>query len=210
MAIPKSRRPRTGVTSVYVQCGSKPGLSPAFTAAARNLGRGLAAAGIRVVYGGVGTGLMGSLADAVLEHGGQVLGVLPGFIADSALAHEGLSEVRIVASMAERKALMLQLSEAVIMLPGGVGTQDEFWEVLATAQLGLHATPCGILNVDGYFDALLAFIDRALLEGFLSVADKDNILVSDDPEELIGKLSRKAAERMALTATAIEEGSSHA
>ena len=110
-----------------VEAGDTPGLRPSRP----NLGRALAAASIRVVYGGVRTGLMGSLADAVLEGGGQVVGVLPDFIAGSEMMHEGLSEVRVVASMAERKALMLELSDAAIMLPGGVGTQDEFWEVLS-------------------------------------------------------------------------------
>lgn len=181
-----------GVTSVYVQCGSKAGVSPAFNDAARNLGRVLAAAGIRVVYGGVRTGLMGALADSILEHGGHVIGVLPRFLADEGLAHERLSELRIVSSMNERKSVMLALSDATIVLPGGVGTQDEFWEVLAAAQLGFHAKPCGILNVEGYYDSLLVFIDRALAEGFLSATDRRNILVGWHPEQLIADLSERA------------------
>jgi uncharacterized protein (TIGR00730 family) len=183
------------VTSVYVQCGSKPGLNPAFEAAARNLGSALAAAGIRVVYGGVRTGLMGSLANSVLAQGGQVVGVLPHFIAGSAIAHDGLSDMRIVGSLAERKALMLELSEAVIVLPGGVGTQDEFWEVLAAAQLGFHAKPCGLLNTDGYYDSLLAFIDRAVAEDFMPAAERDNIVVARTPEDLIAQLSERATPR---------------
>ena len=177
-----------GMASVYVQCGSKPGLSPAFDLAARNLGGALASAGIRVVYGGVRTGLMGSLADSVLAQGGQLVGVLPRFIAGSTITHDGLSEVRIVASMAERKAVMLELSEAVITLPGGVGTQDEFWEVLAAAQLGFHAKPCGLLNTAGYYDALLAFIDRAVAEGFFPAEERASIVVAREPEELVAKL----------------------
>jgi uncharacterized protein (TIGR00730 family) len=180
------------LASVCIHCGSNPGLNPAFTVAARDLGAALAAAGIRVIYGGVRTGLMGSLADAALEHGGQVVGVLPRFMASSGLAHEGLSDVRIVASRAERKALMLELSEAAIMLPGGVGTQDEFWEVLAAAQLGLHDKPSGMLNTEGYYDSLLAFIDHAVREGFFPVDEKSNIVVAKEPEQLIGALSKKS------------------
>ena len=200
---------KAGLGSVYVQCGSRAGVNPTFTAAAARLGETLAAVGIRVIFGGVGTGLMGSLARSVLEHGGQIVGVVPGFLVEAGLAHSGLSDLRVVSTMNERKAVMLELSDAMIVLPGGVGTQDEFWEVLAGAQLGMHRKPCGILNVEGYYDSLLAFIDRALSEGLLSATDKGNILVSEDPEELIGELSRKAAERMVLASSAIEEGNSH-
>jgi uncharacterized protein (TIGR00730 family) len=189
---PRSAPGKTGLASVYVQCGSKPGTRPVYDAAARNLGRALAEASIRVVYGGVRTGLMGSLADAVLEGGGQVIGVLPDFIAGSGMAHEGLSEMRVVASMAERKALMLELSDAAIMLPGGVGTQDEFWEVLSAAQLGLHAKPCGLLNTEGYYDCLLAFIDRAVAEGFFPAEERSNIVVAKEPEHLVAALSARA------------------
>ena len=182
------------MTSVYVQCGSKSGLNPAFEAAARNIGCVLATGGIRVVYGGVRTGLMGSLASSVLAHGGRIVGVLPRFIAGSEIAHEGLSDVRIVASLAERKALMLELSEAVIMLPGGVGTQDEFWEVLAAAQLGFHAKPCGMLNTEGYYDSLLAFIDRAVAEGFFPAAERASIVVAGEPADLVARLCERAAQ----------------
>jgi uncharacterized protein (TIGR00730 family) len=183
-----------GVTfrSVSVQCGSKPGNSPAFNIAARNLGRVLAEAGIRVIYGGVRTGLMGSLADSVIGHGGRITGVLPRFLLDEGIAHEGLSELKLVASIAERKELMLELAEAAIVLPGGVGTQDEFWEVLASAQLGFHAKPCGLLNTDGYYDSLLAFIDHAVAEGFMPAAERDNIVVARMPEDLIAQLSERA------------------
>jgi uncharacterized protein (TIGR00730 family) len=155
--------------------------------------------GIRVVYGGVKTGLMGSLADSVLEHGGEITGVVPQFLVDDGLAHEGLSELRIVASMNERKSLMLDLSDATVVLPGGVGTMDEFWEVLAGAQLGLHSKPCGILNVNGYYDPLLVFIDRALAEGLLSATDKSNVIVNDNPEALLSGLSEVVAGRRAAS-----------
>jgi len=183
---------KNSIRSVSVQCGSKPGVSPAFNDAARTLGRLLAAADIRVIYGGVRTGLMGSLADSVMEHGGRIMGVLPRFLMDEGIAHEGLSDLKLVASMAERKDVMLEMSEATIVLPGGVGTQDEFWEVLAAAQLGFHAKPCGLLNTDGYYDSLLAFIDRAVAEGFMPAAERDNIVVARTPEDLISQLSERA------------------
>ena len=183
-----------GVTirSVSVQCGSHPGKSPAFDEAARNLGRALAQSGIRVIFGGVRTGLMGSLADSVMEHGGRIIGVLPRFLLDEGIAHDGLTELKIVASMAARKDVMLELADATIVLPGGVGTQDEFWEVLASAQLGFHAKPCALLNTDGYYDSLLAFIDRAVAEGFMPAAERNNIMVARVPEDLIAQLSERA------------------
>jgi uncharacterized protein (TIGR00730 family) len=153
------------------------------------LGAALAASEIRVVYGGIKTGLMSSLVEAALARGGCVTGVVPEFFFAQGLASEDLPDLRIVRSMEERKSTMLDLSDAVIMLPGGVGTQDEFWEALVGAQLGFHKKPCGVLNVNGYYDALLAFIDRALAEGFMSAADRENILVSRCPERLIADLS---------------------
>jgi len=184
-----------GLTSVGVQCGSNSGRNPAFTLAAGILGKGLAMAGIRVIYGGVRTGLMGSLADSALESGGSVIGVLPELLVEQGLAHEGLTELRIVHSLAERKSMMLALSDATIILPGGVGTQDEFWEVLAAAQLGYHTKPCGILNVAGYYDSLLRFMDGALAEGFVSANDRQNILVSADPAQLVMVLSQALVSR---------------
>jgi len=119
-----------------------------------------------------------------------VIGVLPQFLMDEGIAHSGLSELSIVSTMNERKLRMIELSEATIILPGGVGTQDEFWEYLAGAQLGFHAKPCGILNVEGYYDSLLAFIDHAYAEGFVSVADKRNVIVKRNARELIAELSQ--------------------
>ena len=147
-----------------------------------------------MIYGGIKTGLMGVLADSVLEHGGHITGIAPRLLAEQGLAHDRLSELRIVETMHERKNMMLELAAATIMLPGGVGTQDEFWEALASAQLGLHFRPCGLLNVSGYYDSLLAFIDRALAEEFLSSSDKANVIVSENPEALLVELG-KAVER---------------
>jgi uncharacterized protein (TIGR00730 family) len=183
--------------SVSVYCGSRRGASDAFSLAARELGRLLALEGIRVVYGGVRTGLMRSLSESVRQNGGEVVGVLPRFLVNQGPADELLSDLRIVESMSERKSVMHDLSEASIMLPGGVGTQDEFWEVLATAQLGLHAKPCGILNVEGYYDSLLMFIDHAFAKGFLSDDDRSSILVSKNAQQLIGALSERVFQRRA-------------
>jgi uncharacterized protein (TIGR00730 family) len=187
------------LSSVSVQCGASMGSRPEFAKAARRLGTTLAGAGICVVYGGVRTGLMGCLADAVLENGGRIIGVVPRLLLERGLAHEGLSELRIVETMHERKSLMLELADATISLPGGVGTMDEFWEVLAGAQLGLHCKPCGILNSDGYYDLLLAFMDHALAKGLLSATDKSNVIVTDNPESLLAKLSESVAGRRATS-----------
>lgn len=184
---------KSGLRSAGVYCGSSPGINPAFHLAARNVGQTLAESGIRLVYGGLRTGLMGALADAALEHGGTVTGVVPRFLMDKGLVHEGISELRIVSSMHERKCVMLDLSDATIILPGGIGTQDELWEVLAGAQLGFHRKPCGILNVEGYYNSLFAFIDQALAQGFLSAADRNTVQISDEPEPLIRTLSDKVA-----------------
>jgi uncharacterized protein (TIGR00730 family) len=132
---------------------------------------------------------MGVLADAVLEHSGHITGVIPQCLVEQGLLHEGLSELRIVDAMHERKRLMLEVSDAVIVLPGGVGTQDEFWDVLTCAQLGLYAKPCGILNIDGFYDSLLAFIAKAQSEGFILAADRDNLIISDNPAQLISALA---------------------
>jgi len=193
------------LASVCVQCGSHPGASPAFAVAARELGRVLAGGGVRVIHGGLRTGLMGAVADAALAAGGCVVGVAPRFLVDQGIGHERLTELRVVDSMQERKSLMLELSEAAIMLPGGVGTQDEFWETLAGAQLGLHAKPCGILNVDGYYDWLFTFMDRALAEGFLSASDRRNVLVNSNVEQLVTDLSERVFED-SEAAVAVQKG----
>lgn len=198
------------LSAVFVQCGAKAGASSAFRVAARELGRTLAAAGILVVYGGIKTGLMELLAEAVLECGGQITGVVPRFLVEAGLAYDQLSELRIVETMHERKSLMLELADAIIVLPGGVGTQDEFWEVLAGAQLGLHSKPCGILNVDGYYDSLLAFIDRALAEGLLSATDKSNVIVSDNAEALLVALTEAVAGRRATSLCQDKRAEKHA
>ncbi|MBN9659210.1 MAG: TIGR00730 family Rossman fold protein [Acidobacteria bacterium] len=183
------------LTSVSVQCGSALPGTTALRGVVIEVGKLLARSGIHVIFGGVKTGLMGLLATSVLEHGGQITGVIPRFLVDDGIACESLTSLRIVETMDERKKLMLTLADAVVVLPGGVGTQDEFWDTLTGAQLGLHSKPCGLLNVSGYYDSLLAFIDGALAEGLLSPSDRDNVIVSSDPESLLTNLSTVVAER---------------
>jgi uncharacterized protein (TIGR00730 family) len=153
--------------------------------AAAMMARCLAAKNIDVVYGGGNVGLMGVLADAALEAGGRIIGVIPRFLMEKELAHNGLTALHVVDSMHERKALMAELSDAFIAMPGGYGTLDEFCEILTWAQLGLHAKPCGVLNVDGYYDPLLAMFDRAEQDQFLKPAHRKIVLSATAPEPLV-------------------------
>jgi uncharacterized protein (TIGR00730 family) len=171
--------------SVCVFCGSSTGSNAAYTEAARSLGTTLAEANLRLVFGGGHVGLMGEISNAVIAAGGDVIGVIPKFLVERELAHEGLSDLRIVGSMHERKALMSDLSEAFIALPGGTGTLEEFFEVLTWAQLGEHKKPCGLLNVAGYYDPLLTVFDRMVEAGFLSESNRAILLVEGDPGRLL-------------------------
>jgi uncharacterized protein (TIGR00730 family) len=172
-----------------VFCGSSPGLRPAYTEAARGLGTTLAGLGITVVFGGGSVGLMGSLADATLAAGGNVIGVIPRGLVERELGHLALTELRVVESMHERKAVMSELSDGFIVLPGGAGTMEEFFEVWSWAQLGIHRKPCGILNVEGYYDPLLTLLDWMVSEGFLRSKHRAMILVEHEPETLLRSLS---------------------
>jgi uncharacterized protein (TIGR00730 family) len=171
-----------------VFCGSNRGAKPSYAVAAANLGRCLVANRIGVVYGGGKVGLMGVLADAALDAGGEVVGVIPRMLVEKEIAHRGLSELRIVGSMHERKALMAELSGAFIAAPGGYGTLDEFCEILTWTQLALQRKPVGILNVDGYFDRLLDLFDHAVAEQFVKPMHRDMIVTDDNPESLIARL----------------------
>jgi uncharacterized protein (TIGR00730 family) len=171
-----------------VFCGSNRGAKPIYAAAAADLARCLVANGIGIVYGGGNVGLMGVLADAAMARGGEVVGVIPRMLVEKEIAHRGLSELRVVGSMHERKALMADLSDAFIAMPGGYGTLDELCEILTWTQLGLQRKPIGLLNVDGYFDRLLDLFDHAVAEQFVKPMHRDMIVTDDSPESLIARM----------------------
>ena len=177
---------------VCVFAGSSAGSRDEYQDAARALGRTLAERGIGLVYGGARVGLMGIIADATLPAGGEAIGVIPAALVAREIAHEGLTELRIVSSMHERKALMADLSDAFIAVPGGWGTLEEFFEVLTWAQLGLHRKPCGLLNVLGYFDGLLSFLEHAVGERFLRRQYASMIAVAASPAALLDRLGSYA------------------
>jgi uncharacterized protein (TIGR00730 family) len=174
--------------SVCVFCGSNPGRHPEYLAGAADLGRALASRGIRVVYGGAHVGVMGALADAVLAAGGEIIGVIPGLLVDAEVAHSGLTELRVTGSMHERKATMAGLAEGFIALPGGLGTLEEFAEIVTWAQLGLHAKPTGLLNLLGYYDDLLRFLDHATHERFMRPGHREMILAGPSVAELLAAM----------------------
>jgi uncharacterized protein (TIGR00730 family) len=179
------------VKALCIFCGSSSGVRPDYSDLARALGVSLARRGIEVVYGGGRVGLMGALADAALAAGGRVTGVIPQLLVEKEVGHNGLSELHIVETMSQRKWLMGELSDAFLALPGGIGTMDELFEAWTWTQLGLHRKPCGILNFQGYYQPLIAFLDRAVEQGFLRPRHRDDLLVDDDLERLIGSLSER-------------------
>ena len=174
--------------SLCVYCGSSSGSVPAYTAAARELGQLLAAQQIELIYGGGRVGLMGVLADAVLDAGGRVQGVIPQSLADREVAHLGLTRLHVVDSMHQRKALMAELADGFLALPGGLGTFEELFEIWTWAQLGMHAKPIGLLNVAGYFDRLLQFLDHAVEQQLLKPVHREMLIVSSDPNEMLAGL----------------------
>jgi len=187
------------VKRVCVFCGSSEGARPTYANAARRLGAELVARGLGLVYGGCAVGLMGVLADAVLGHGGEVIGVIPEPLVTRELAHAGLTELRIVGSMHERKATMASLADGFIALPGGLGTLDETFEVLTWAQLGIHAKPVGVLNVDGYWDGLRRLLSHAVEERFVRPEYAALLLFADSPADLLDRLSRHGLDSPADT-----------
>jgi uncharacterized protein (TIGR00730 family) len=178
---------------ICVFCGSTTGGSPLYVEAARRLGTALARRGITLVYGGASVGVMGAVANGVLAAGGQAIGVMPRALFPREVAHAGLTELREVGSMHERKALMADLADAFIALPGGIGTMDEWFEAWTWAQLGIHAKPLGLLNAGGYFDFLLAFLDRMVEERFLQRRHRALALVDREAEPLLDRLASAAA-----------------
>ena len=171
-----------------VYCGSSPGGDPAFLEAARATARLCATEGIEIVYGGARIGLMGAVADAALAAGGRVVGVIPQALVEREIAHPGLSEMHVTQTMHERKALMAELSDGFVALPGGPGTLDEMIEQWTWGLLGIHAKPCGFLNVKGYFDPIEAMTRRMVAEGFLQKQYADMLIFTDDPAELLERL----------------------
>jgi len=173
------------IRRLAVFCGSSPGKRPEYAEAARVFGRLLSERGIGVVYGGSNVGLMAALANEVLDNHGDIIGVIPRMLVEREVAHRELSDLRVVESMHERKALMAELCDGFVALPGGVGTLEEFFEVWTWAQLGVHDKPCGLLNIGGYFDGLLAFIDHAVEERFVREAHRAMVIVEQDPRVLL-------------------------
>jgi len=176
-----------GVERICVYCGSNHGRNPAYREAAAALGRTLVERDLGLVYGGGDVGLMGTIADATLEAGGEVHGVIPGALLEREPTREGLTTLEVVDSMHERKARMADLADAFVALPGGFGTLEELMEVLTWAQLGFHGDPCGLLDVAGYYDPLVAFFDRQVADGFVSEVHREMLVVADDADELLDR-----------------------
>ena len=173
---------------ICVFCASTPGLRPSYAEGARALARALVDGGHSLVYGGGNVGLMGVIADAVMAQGGEVVGVIPHTLMAREIGHTGVTRLHVVDSMHERKALMADLSDAFVALPGGVGTFEELFEAITWTQLGLHRKPCGLLNVDGFYDGLLQFLDHAWAEGFIKPETRAIVSAGTDPAALLRTL----------------------
>jgi len=172
---------------ICVFCGSSPGARPEYLEAAKQLGHALASRDVGLVYGGAKVGMMGRVAQSVLEKGGEVIGVIPKGLVEKEVAFTGLADLRVVGSMHERKALMADLSDGFIAMPGGLGTIEEFFEVVTWAQLGIHPKPCGLLNVAQYYNRLMGFLDHTVEERFVEAEHRSMIVVDEDPERLLQK-----------------------
>jgi uncharacterized protein (TIGR00730 family) len=173
---------------ICVNCGSSPGFDPCYMSMARRLGEVLAECRYELVYGGADVGLMGEVANTVMKAGGVVRGIIPESLADK-VSHQGLTELQVVPSMHDRKKVMFDLSDAFIALPGGYGTLEEVAEILTWAQLALHTKPCGLINVEGYFDPLLSFLDNAVAKGFMRPQHRQMLLVATEPLDLLNQMA---------------------
>ena len=173
---------------ICIFSGSNPGRLPEYFSAATAFGAALADAGIGLVYGGASVGLMGAAADAALARGGEVIGVIPQSLVDKELAHKGLNDLRVTGSMHERKALMADLSDGFIALPGGVGTLEELFEIWTWAQLGFHKKGVGLLNVEGFYDRLIGFLDHVAAEQFMKQPHRDMLIVEREPDAMIARM----------------------
>jgi hypothetical protein len=181
--------PHHRIQRLCVFCGSSTGNDPAYASAAGQLGRQLAADRITLIFGGGRVGLMGLLADAVLSAGGRAVGVMPKSLVEKEIAHTSLTELRIVNSMHERKALMADLADGFVLLPGGFGSWEEFCEIFTWLQLGIHRKPCGVLNVAGYYDPLIAQASRAVSDGFLPASHLESLIIETDSARLLSRLA---------------------
>jgi len=175
----------TPINSICIYCGSSPGRLEAYGLAACALAEALVRRNIRLVYGGAGIGIMGRVADQVLKLGGQAIGVIPKALAHKEVAHKNLTQLHVTQSMHERKMLMAELSDGFIALPGGIGTLEELFEIWTWAQLGFHTKPCGLLNVEGYYDALIGFLDHVLAEQFVKKDHHAMLIVETNPDALL-------------------------
>ena len=175
---------------ICIFTGSRYGKSPEYAAVAVRLGRELVARGCGLVYGGGNVGLMNAIADTVLDSGGEVIGVIPNSLVSREVAHRGLTELRVVQSMHERKAVMAELSDGFIAMPGGIGTMEEIFEVLSWAQLGLHDKPCGLLNAAGYYDPLIQFLDHAVSADFIKPQHRALMIVEERPAALLDRFEQ--------------------
>ena len=184
------------IRRLAVFCGSNPGARPDYVKGAKALGTLLAQRGIGVVYGGSNVGLMSALAGAMQDELGDVIGVIPRMLVEREVANTSLADLRIVESMHERKALMAELADGFIALPGGIGTLEEFFETWTWAQLGMHAKPCGLLNIAGYFDPLLEFLDRSVEEKFVRDVHRAMVIVESDPEALLARFDEYVPPRV--------------
>jgi uncharacterized protein (TIGR00730 family) len=192
------------VKRVCVFCGSSPGSRPEYAEAAGALGKALAKNKIGLVYGGGKVGLMGIVASAAMKAGGEVTGVIPRELVDKEVAYKAITDLRIVNSMHERKALMAELSDGFIALPGGLGTIEEFFEIVTWAQLGIHKKPCGLLNACGYYDKAIDFLDSAVREEFVAPASRSLVMVEEDPETLLKKFNGYRQPKIDKAAWALE------
>jgi uncharacterized protein (TIGR00730 family) len=180
--------PRT-FKRLCVFCGSSHGANPAYAEAATNLGGELARRDIALVYGGGNVGLMGVIADGVLAGSGQVIGVIPEALMAKELGHKGVQDLRVVKTMHERKAMMAELADGFIAMPGGIGTFEEFFEIVTWAQLGFHSKPCALLNVNGFYDPLLHLLDHAIAENFVKPTQRELVLVEADFSKLLDRMA---------------------
>jgi uncharacterized protein (TIGR00730 family) len=183
----------SSINSLCIYCGSSPGRRAGYAKAAISVAEALVTRNIRLVYGGAGIGMMGMVADHVLKLGGQAIGVIPTALAHKEVAHQQLTELHITRSMHERKMLMAELADGFMALPGGIGTLEELFEIWTWAQLGFHGKPCGLLNVDGYFDLLIGFLDHVLAEQFVKKHHHAMLIVETNPDALLDRFSHYQA-----------------